>query len=82
MASEIIDVDSEADEDFLDSASSVDSIYNPNLMGLDQICRACESSEVVTDLAEKVNYNLLLKFRACVDIEVSGQTSVIITQMF
>lgn len=69
MASEIIDT--EEDEEFLDSASSVESICNPNALRLDQRCRACESADVVMDLAEKENFKLLSKFRACVDIEVS-----------
>lgn len=62
---------SEAGEDLLELASSVESIFDLN--SLDQLCRACESPDVAMDLSDKENYKLLLKFRACVDIEVSSR---------
>lgn len=61
-------------EDDSNTACSMDSKYNINSAEnteIHQMCRACESTDVAFDLAVKENSNLLRKFRACVDIEVS-----------
>lgn len=71
MASEqIIEMSTE----FVDPEDSNYSMDHSNLVDCietDQICRACESTDIALDLADKENHSLLQKFRACVDIEVS-----------
>lgn len=40
---------------------------------IEKICRACESPDVLLNLADEENRSLLRKFRACIDIQVINE---------